>query len=170
MSVSIWFQGHMYFCPSSSIDTCFRNEFVCISLWFQVQMYLSPRSSNDTCFCDEFVCISLWFQGRMHFSTRSSSDAFFCNGFMCNILFGVKDTCIFLLLLRLSFCSQQEVLESSQLLCLLCCRSKVAVAAPSRQQRKDSSHYTRTDVADTKRQKTRRDQIRNAVFLAFFLR
>jgi hypothetical protein len=25
-------------------------------------------------------------------------------------------------------------------------------------------------VADTKRQKTRRDQIRNAVFLAFFLR
>jgi hypothetical protein len=74
------------------------------------------------------------------------------------LLFGFKDTCIFLPLLRLSFCRQQEVVESSQLLCLLCCRSKVVVAAPSRQERKDSSHYTRTDVAETKGQQTRRDE------------
>jgi hypothetical protein len=104
-------------------------------------------------------CISLQEAAVMHVLAMDLCAAF---------LFGFKDACIFLLLLPLSFCSQQEVLESLQLLCLLCCRSKVVVAAPSRQQRNDSSRYTRTDVAESKRQQTK--EIWNAIILAFFLR
>jgi hypothetical protein len=162
MSSSIWFQGHMYFYPRSSIDTCFCNEFVCVSLHFQGQMYFSPRSSNDTCFCNGFVCISLWFQGQMHFSARSSIDACFFNGIMCSISVWLSPATAFVFLSprssRIIAVAMFALLQKQGSRC-----SSVPAGA-----KKIPPTNTRTDVAEKKRQQ--QEDIRNALFLAFFLR
>jgi hypothetical protein len=162
MSSSIWFQGHMYFYPGSSIDTCFCNEFVCVSLHFQGQMYFSPRSSNYNCFCIGFLCISLLFQGQTHFSPRSSIYACFFNGFMCSISVWLSPATAFVFLLptssRIIAVAMFALLQKQGSRCssVPAGAKKIPPTTPGRMWRR--------------RRDNKQEDIRNALFLAFFLR